>query len=150
MSDDDAPGLGLVGPEPPLPVRRVRADALARADRAWAHRVAGHTWQECAEVAGFAHGRHAIDAVRHAFGATPVIDREEHRRLWRDRLEAMWQQSVADMADRVPGAVTAAVRVAGLAVQMDGLAEPAKVDVTVSEQFDQLLKGLEGDGLLGS
>jgi AraC-like DNA-binding protein len=144
MSDDEG-GL-VVGPQPPAPVKRVRADALERASRAWGARVAGATWKEAAEVAGFASASTAQDAVRNAFGGPPVIDREALRHLWRERMERAWRQSVADMAERVPGAVTASVRVATLAVQLDGLAQPVQVDVSIDTFFNNFGKELQDAG----
>ena len=38
---------------------------------------------------------------------------------------------VQDMTEQRPGAVTAAVRVAGAAIALDGLAEPTRVDMHV-------------------
>ena len=110
--DDDDDGQNLdrnsepmvLGPAPPVPVKRVRADALRRADTAWSARVAGATWKEAAELAGFSSAEHAIDGVKNAFGGVPQIDREELRNLWRDRLERSWRQVGRDMVDRVPGA----------------------------------------------
>lgn len=149
VSGDDEEPL-VLGPPPPAPVRKVRADALQRADTAWRTRVAGGTWREAAELAGFSSPEHAISAVKNVFGQTPVIDRDALRVLWRDRLERAWRQVCADMAERVPGATTAAVRIATCAMQLDGLAEPNKVDVTVNESFDLLLRGLSDAGYLGS
>jgi hypothetical protein len=140
----------LTGPEPPEPTKKVRADALERADTAWRARVAGAAWAEAAKVAGYSSDKHAIDGVRNVFGAVPQIDREELRRLWRDRLERSWRQCVADMADRVPGATTASVRIAQAAIALDGLDEPTKVDLQVSQVFDGFLKELGDAGYLGS
>jgi hypothetical protein len=100
----------LTGPPPPEPVRAVRADALERADRAWTARVTGSTWREAAEIGGYSSDKHAMNAARRVYGELPRIDRDELRRLWRDRLESAWRQCASDMADRVPGATTAAVR----------------------------------------
>ena len=84
MSDDDNDdmiGLGLDGPEPPVPVERVRADALRRANTAWAARVAGAAWAEAAKIAGYGSDTAAIDGVRNVYGWVPVIDREALRHL---------------------------------------------------------------------
>jgi hypothetical protein len=129
-------------------VKVVRADALRRADTAWRARVAGATWREAAEMAGFSAENHAIDAVRNAFGRVPVVDREALRHLWRERLERAWRQVCADMSERVPGATTAAVRIVTAAAALDGLNEPHKVNVEVNEGFDLLLKGLTDEGYL--
>lgn len=139
--------LGMTGPEPPVPV--VRGDALARADAAWRARVSGMTWREAAEVAGYASAEHAIDAVRKTYGTLPKLDRDEQRRIWRDRLEVAWRQVAEDMRDRVPGSVTAAVRVATCAIALDGLAEATKIDLQVTEVFDGFLRELTDAGYLG-
>ena len=132
-----------------MPVKRARADALQRADAAWRGRVSGMTWAEAAKVAGFSSGEHAINAVRSVFGSLPALDQDELRRLWRDRLERSWRQCCADMVDRVPGSVTASVRVATAAIALDGLAAPEQVDVRVTEVFDGFLEELIDAGYLG-
>ena len=45
----------------------------------------------------------------------------------------LWQEVAKDVRDRVPGATTAAVRVADRAARLDGLDEPARYSVTPSE-----------------
>ena len=110
--------------EPPEPQPRlVRADALDRAERAWHARVAGATWLQAAQVAGFSDDAHAIRAVRQMYGELPSWDREETRALWRDRLEWLWRQTLTDAAEQRAGAVTAGVRVATAAAALDGLSE---------------------------
>lgn len=153
MSDDSDKvmvGLGLEGPPPPEPRKVVRADALDRANRAWSARVAGAAWKEAAEVAGFSSGRVALDACRNVFGELPQIDREELRRLWRDRLERSWRQCCLDMGQQVPGATTASVRIATAAIALDGLAEATKIDLEVTQVFDGFLKELGDAGYLGN
>lgn len=146
---DDGEGVVLEGPPPPAPVKRVRADALDRATRAWQARVAGGTWAQAAEVAGFSSDTVAIDAVRNVFGGPPVIDKEALRHLWRERLERSWRQCVSDMSDRIPGATTASVRIAQAAMQLDGLDAPVQVDLQVSQVFDGYLKELTDAGYMG-
>jgi AraC-like DNA-binding protein len=119
----------LAGTEPPEPVRQRRADAMARADRAWRVRVVGGTWQEAADAAGFANDANAIRAVRDTFGSLPEVDRQELRALWRDRLEALWRQALRDALDRQPGALVAAVRVMQAAARLDGLEAPTQMIV---------------------
>lgn len=141
----------LQGPPPPKPVKRgARADALDRADRCWTARVAGATWAQAAQVAGFNSDTHAIEAVKSIFGTLPKLTRDELRNLWRDRLERSWRQVCLDMADRVPGATTASVRIATAAITLDGLAEPVKVDLNVNEVYDGFLKELSDAGYLGT
>ena len=125
----------------------MRADALARAEKAWAVRVAGGTWAQAAEVAGFSDAQHAQRAARNVFGDLPVVDREERRDVWRERFEAMWRQGQRDMAEQRAGAVTACVRVATAAVALDGLNEAVRVDVEVTDAFGSLVKELTEYGL---
>ena len=121
--------MALSGPEPPQPVTKRRADALQRADLAWRARVSGATWEAAAQVAGFSSGENALRGVRPTDGTLPEVDRAEVRRLWRERLEALWRQVYRDALDRQPGSVTAAVRVAAAATRLDGLDAPAEVVV---------------------
>lgn len=108
---------------------RTHADAAVRAQRAWAARVAGATWQEAAEVSGFTETSNCIRAVRSYFGTLPAPDRDELRLVWRERLEELWRQVRVDAAEQRPGAVRAAVAVAQRAVQLDGLDAPQRVSV---------------------
>jgi hypothetical protein len=119
----------LPASDPPEPVRRIRADALHRADEAWRLRVLGASWAEVAEAVGYANPENAIRAVRETFGIVPEPDRSEYRRLWRERLERLWRQAYSDALDRQPGAVTAAVRIVETAMRLDGLAAPSEVIV---------------------
>jgi hypothetical protein len=135
---------------PPEPTHPIRADAQQRADRAWQARVVGASWAQAAEVAGFADDATAVHAVRNAYGRLPEPDRTELRRLWRDRLETLWKESLRDVTERRGGAVTASVRVAGLAVALDGLAAPLQVDVEVTQTFAALTAELLSNDLLPS
>jgi hypothetical protein len=134
------------GNPPPEPVRNIRADALARADTAWRIRVAGGTWAQAAQVAGFTDEHNASRAVSSVFGELPKQDRTELRRLWRDRLETMWRQVQIDMHEQRHGAVTAAVRIAQVAAALDGLNEPTRVDIEV-QALDALSAELAAYGL---
>ena len=131
----------------PAPTHPVRPEALQRADRAWRARVLGASWAQAAEVAGFADDTTALHAVRNAYGQLPKLDREELRTLWRERLEVAWRQVFKDMAEQRAGATTAGVRVAGLAMTLDGLAEPVRVDMTISDTFERLTRELEANDL---
>lgn len=126
MTDEE---MALSGPEPPQPVTKRRADALQRADLAWRARVSGATWDAAAQVAGFSSGENALRGVRQTYGTLPEVDRVELRRLWRERLEALWRQVYRDALDRQSGAVTAAVRVVTAATRLDGLDAPTEVFV---------------------
>lgn len=135
------------GMEPPEPAVKRRADAMARADVAWRARIAGATWQTAAEVAGYANGENAARGVRQTYGTLPEVDRVDLRRLWRERLEALWQQVYRDALDRQPGSVTAAVRVAQAAAKLDGLDAPAEIvvhDPTRRELEDWVARVLRG------
>jgi hypothetical protein len=138
----------LPGTPPPEPLPQVKADHLDRADRAWRARIAGGSWKQAAAVAGYSDANAAMKGVRTAYGQTPRVDREALRNLWRERLEWAWRQVVTDMTDRRPGAVTAAVRVAGMAVALDGLAEPVRVDMAITDTFDRLTAELAANDLL--
>lgn len=118
--------------EPPEPVKVVRADAHARAVRAWQARTVGMTWDEAASVAGFANAANAQRACRSVFGELPELDKDESRRLLRERLEFLWRQVSRDVNDRQPGAVTAAVRVLERFARLDGLDEPALLSISPS------------------
>lgn len=102
------------------------ADAAERARRAWAARVAGGTWSQAAQVAGFTDAGNCCRAVKNYFGTLPVPDRAEQRDLWRERLELLWRQSVRDVQSQRPGAVRAAVALSQRAAQLDGLDEPTR------------------------
>lgn len=122
-----------LGAEAAPPAKKVRADALERAERAWNVRVVGGSWQAAARAAGYSDTSNAIRAVRSVYGTLPEVERDEVRRLWRDRLELLWQQVVQDVHGRVPGATTAAVRVADRAAKLDGLDEPSRLSITPSD-----------------
>jgi hypothetical protein len=119
----------------------VRADAGARAQRAWAARVAGATWEQVGELVGFSDGTAALRAVRRYFGQLPVIEREETRRLWRERNELLWKQAVRDTSEQRPGAIRAAVAVAQRAAALDGLDAPVRMEVSNPsvEEFNRLV-----------
>lgn len=119
-----------------------------RADKAWALRVAGLSWAGVARQAGYADASNAARAVRHRYGTLPEPERTELRKLWRERLETLWLQSTADVAQQRTGAVTAAVRVAQAAAALDGLNAPTRVETHVTETFAGLLVELRGEDLL--
>lgn len=121
MSDDE---IERQPTPPPEPTGKVRGDALQRADRAWRARVLGGTWEQCAEVAGYADAPTCCRAVRRAYDDLPKVERDELRRLWRDRYEVVGRQALADVLDRRPGAVTSFVRVGQAAASLDGLNAP--------------------------
>lgn len=116
----------LSGAEPPVPRRRVRSDALARADRAWRVRVAGGTWADAAEVGGYASPQNALRGVRDTFGELPAVTRDDLRDVWRARLEVMWRYAQRDAAEGKTGAIVAGVRVAQAAALIDGLNAPTE------------------------
>lgn len=128
MTDD------MIGPEPPPPVARVRADQLDRADQVWRARVAGATWKQAAQVGGYSSAANACRSVKQVYGGLPEVDREDLRKLWRDRLERLWQQALRDVEDRRSGAITAAVRVEQAAVALDGLDAPIRFSTTPSDR----------------
>ncbi|MCR1784110.1 hypothetical protein KVF89_16340 [Nocardioides carbamazepini] len=115
--------------EPPEPSRRVRADALERAEQAWRMRTAGLSWSEVATRLGYSDRSNVIRLVREVFEELPEPDRTELRSLWRDRLERVWRQGMIDAHQQRPGAITALVRIAEAAMRLDGLNAPAEVVV---------------------
>lgn len=131
----------LLGPTPPEPVKRVRADALERAERVWNARVMGGSWEQAAQIAGYSDPSNAVRAVRSIYGQLPTIERDEQRRLWRDRLEVVYRQVVRDVHDRIPGASTAFVRIADRAAKLDGLDAPTRLSLVdpTEEQIEAWL-----------
>jgi AraC-like DNA-binding protein len=125
----------------PQPVKKVRADALKRADDAWRARVAGGTWAEAADIAGYSDQDNCRRAVRRVFGQLPSPDREEMRNLWRDRHERLWRKALSDVLEGKPGAVVAAVRVAEAATRLDGLGAPTRVSLIdpTQEEIERFL-----------
>jgi hypothetical protein len=108
---------------------KTHADAAQRAQRAWAARVAGGTWDQAAEVAGFTNTSACVRAVGNYFGTYPTPDSSEQRALWRERMELLWKIAIRDASDGKHGALRAGVAVAQRASQMDGLDAPAQVQV---------------------
>lgn len=141
MSDDLEP----IGAPPPEPVTKVRADALERAETAWAARVRGRTWEDAAALAGYANGQNAMRACRTVFGILPELDRDEARRLWRDRLDWLWEQTVTHVEDREAGALTSGVRIAQAAARLDGLDAPVvyQHDPSLSELHQWVAEVME-------
>lgn len=139
-----------IGPEPPQVPEKVRADALARASTAWEARVRGGTWAQAAETAGYANAPNAMRAVRSVFGSLPPIEKDEARRLWRDRLELLFGLGLVDAEEQRPGAVTALVRVAEAASRLDGLAEPQRLSITPTDaELERWVRDvLEAKGVL--
>lgn len=135
MSDPKA--MKLRSKRPPVP-KAQRADTMERAHKAWHARLAGATWRQAAEVAGYANGDIAATAVKRVYGKVPPLEREALRTLWRERLELAWRQAVVDMTEQRPGAITAAVRIASAAAALDGLNAPTQVDVTVLQTLEAL------------
>lgn len=108
----------------------VRADAMQRAERAWCLRISGSTWEEVAASTGFTDPSNCIRAVKAYFGTLPEVPREDARRMWRARHEALWSLTYRDAQDGRAGAVRAGVAVARSAAQLDGLDAPQRVEVT--------------------
>ena len=119
---------------PPEPMRKIRADALGKAETAWKARAAGGTWAEAAQIAGYSDAANACRAVRRLYDTLPDEQREDMRNLWRERYERLFRQAYADVLERRPGAIVAAVRVAQAAVALDGLAAPIEIEVNPSRE----------------
>lgn len=123
---------------------RQRADAAGRAQRVWALRVAGSTWQEAAEAVGFSDGPTALRAVKRYFGELPQPDRDELRALWRSRLELLWRQAVQDVAEQKPGGLRAATALAQRAAALDALDQPQVLALVTpsAEEFTAVVSTL--------
>lgn len=126
----------------------VRADADERARKAWAARVAGATWYQVAEVAGYSTPQNAQRGVKRYFGTLPQPDRAMERETWRQRLEWLWQQTQRDVMAQRNGAVRGGVAVAQRAALMLGLDEPTRTEVAVAVRSDvQVLAVIRAGGL---
>lgn len=136
-----------LGPPPPEPVRKMRADALDRAETIWAMRIGGATWDQCAKAVGLSTPQNAMRCVRETYGEVPQVDREELRHLWRERNEVLWRQALRDVFDRRQGAVIAATKVASLAAFLDGLGAPQRLDVGVLHVLADLDALMTEEGL---
>lgn len=101
----------------------------------------GGSWDQAATIAGYSDGSNALRAVRAVYGTLPTIEREEQRRLWRDRLEVFYRQALKDLHNGVPGATTAAVRIAERAARLDGLDAPTKLSLVdpTQEEIERFL-----------
>ena len=126
-----------------------KQEAQRGTDVAWSARVSGASWAECATIAGYSDAAAACAAVRKWYGSLPTVEHEDQRNLWRTRLEALWAQAMRDVADRQSGAITAAVRVGGLAVQLDGLAAPQKLSLSAESSLDSLISALSAPVVQG-
>lgn len=102
------------------------ADAADRARRAWSARIAGGTWREAAEVAGFTDGNNCQRAVRNFFGSVPQVDTSMERELWRQRMEKLWTLALRDAQESKPGALRAGVAVAQRSSLLLGLDAPTQ------------------------
>lgn len=107
---------------------------LTRVDQAWRARVAGASWRQAATIAGYTDENNCARAVKRVYGKLPTPEREDLRRLWRDRLEVTWRQAITDLLEQRPGAITHAVRVQTAAARLDGLDEPSRVELYTPTQ----------------
>lgn len=108
----------------PDALTRFNAAAQDRVNRAWMLRVLGASWDQVAEQVGYSTGSNACRAVREAMGELPQPQRDELRDLWRSRIEVLWRQSLRDVNQQRPGALSAGVRIAERAARLDGLDAP--------------------------
>ncbi|MFT4234309.1 MAG: hypothetical protein QM607_04815 [Microbacterium sp.] len=129
-------------------VKRTTADGMRKASSAWQLRVAGRSWEDIAREVGFSDAPHAHRAVRNFFGSVPQPAREELRELARARGEVVFRQALEDVLDQRPGAVRAAVAVLQRQAALDGLDEPTRAHVRVSQEHldELLLEALEATG----
>ena len=120
-----------------------RGDAVQRAHRAFEARCDGYTWEQVAERVGYSEGSAACRAVsRYVTDEMPDVDRLALTATWRERTEWLWAKARADVVERRPSAVTHAVRVVGIAMQLDGLATKPPATVTGTGGFEDLIKAL--------
>lgn len=120
------------------------ADAAQRAQRAWSARVAGATWDQAATAAGFAHNSSCIRAVQRYFARVPEVeDTPERRRLWRERLEVLWRQTMLDVNQQRPDAVRAGGAVVQRAAALDGLDAAQRVEIHADHARDLGLGGAD-------
>jgi len=115
------------------------AQSTRRAAEAWSLRVAGLSWHDVAQQAGYANAANAVRAVRSYAGSLPAPAHDELRAMMRARSEAVWQQAFADVLQQRPGAVRAAVAVLHRQAQLDGLDAPTRVEITPTEEEFQAL-----------
>jgi hypothetical protein len=104
---------------------------MQRAQRAWGARVAGMSWKQAAEVAGYADASTACRGVRRFFGELPDLDMEDQRRLWRDRLDVLWARGHSELQNGHSAAtiIRSLVSVADRAAKLDGLDAPTRLRV---------------------
>jgi hypothetical protein len=112
---------------------QVRGVSRTKADAAWQARVLGASWAQAAQVAGYGTASAAYHAVLRQRGTLPEPMLSDLREVWRERLESLWSQAWQDVRERRSGAVTHAVRVAGAAMQLDGLAAPSRIAISSAE-----------------
>ena len=70
----------------------IQPQTRAKVDTAWRARVAGATWRQAAELAGYSDEHAVMKAVR-VLRDAPRFERDDLRNMLRHRLEVMWQQS---------------------------------------------------------
>ena len=123
-----------------------RADAAARAERAYLARLNGGTWRQCADVAGYADEQGARRAVERLFHELPAPDRDAQRHIPREQAQSVLRQALQDVRDRRPGAVTAAVRVLDLTMRLDGLGAPAQISLVdpTAHEIEEYVERLMG------
>jgi hypothetical protein len=124
--------------------RRKSAAALERAERAWAMRAGGESWDTITRQLGFANKQNTMRAVRNFAGTMPTPERGALRTLWQERTELLWKEALQDVYDRRPGAVRAAVAVAQRASALFGLDAPQQVQVSTPEadEFNRLVSAV--------
>ncbi|MDT0117789.1 hypothetical protein Q9R20_12410 [Microbacterium sp. PRF11] len=89
--------------------------------------MSGSTWDEAAQLAGYADAATACRGVKNYFGALPVVERDDLRDLWRQRMELLWRYAARDAEIGKPGALRAGTAIAQRAAAMDGLDAPTQV-----------------------
>lgn len=118
-----------------LTVSRTNAEAMERANRAWQLRVAGLSWDAIAKAVGYENKSNAYRAVMHYFDAVPQPDRALLREVARQRGEHLWRRALqaVEKTEGSPAAIRAAVAVLDRHARLDGLDEPARLEVSHPE-----------------
>ena len=141
-----------------------RADAVARASRAWTLRAEGMTWEQVAQECGYNSASTACSSVRRWRESLPEVDLTRARDEAIERGERLWAEAWKDVVDRKPGAVTSAVRVLHRQSELLGTDRPTElvlhtptahelqswVEAVIAQQDAEIIEAdIIGDGPLG-
>ena len=71
----------LTPPEETVTGRVIQPQTRAKVDTAWRARVAGATWRQAAELAGYSDEHAVMKAVRVTYGTLPRFERDDLRNM---------------------------------------------------------------------